>query len=403
MSSLHSDRGWLFVSFMLHGEQVRLYFKIRDKGKRENARNKTIRKVRALIDLERWGDLARQFPRCKELAAFRVAAPAEVTFGSVCAAFLAQKQLATSAGTADYYRSILATHLMPSPLTLKPIRSITANDIIALCGKVQKAGHAARAGKVRQTFSAIFRYAMNEHLVDENPVQRTAAIRSTVRDPNPFTPDEIERILEAANGVVRNRVLHSSGVLRTGTAGLPSDVGTHRDLARGWQARIVTVAIETGMRPAELFGLKRKNIDLINRKIYVRQNLTRHGEGDLKTRKSHRTINMTTPVRVALKAQLAAVQLKSEWLWPDTYHRKHGPHSAHNFSRRNWPAILKRAGVEHREFLQCRHTYAITMLRSGADWDYIAEQMGTSIAMLHDHYWRLLPGKSRKPELRKVR
>lgn len=61
-------------------------------------------------------------------------------------------------------------------------------------------------------------------------------------------------------------------------------------------------------------------------------------------------------------------------------------------------AILKRAGVTHREFYQCRHTFATLLLRGGADWQYVADQMGhADLTMLQKHYWKWRPGSTPKP------
>jgi integrase len=85
-------------------------------------------------------------------------------------------------------------------------------------------------------------------------------------------------------------------------------------------------------------------------------------------------------------------------VWLDKQRGK--PHSAERFSRTNWSAILKRAGLEHREFYQCRHTYATLLLSAGADWTYIADQLGhKNLAMLQKHYLRWEQGRPKGPAL----
>jgi integrase len=69
------------------------------------------------------------------------------------------------------------------------------------------------------------------------------------------------------------------------------------------------------------------------------------------------------------------------------------------FSNKNWPKLLARAGVKHRRFYQCRHTFATLLLQAGADWQYVADQMGhANLKMLLDHYWKWRPGSTRKPQ-----
>ena len=64
------------------------------------------------------------------------------------------------------------------------------------------------------------------------------------------------------------------------------------------------------------------------------------------------------------------------------------------FSSRFSPKILKRAGVKLRNFYQCRHTFATLLLQGGADWRYVADQMGhVNLTMLQKHYWKWRPGR----------
>jgi len=115
----------------------------------------------------------------------------------------------------------------------------------------------------------------------------------------------------------------------------------------------VTVALGSGLRPNENFGLKRVNVDLNARLIRVRQTFSRYGQGAVKNTQSRRDVDMTEPVFHALREQLVSTELRSPWLWPISCSRPQ-PHNPQRFSSKSWPEILKRAGVRHREFYQCR-------------------------------------------------
>ena len=66
----------------------------------------------------------------------------------------------------------------------------------------------------------------------------------------------------------------------------------------------MTVALGSGLRPNENFGLKRVNVDLNARLIRVRQTFSRYGQGGVKNTQSRRDVDMTEPVFRALREQL---------------------------------------------------------------------------------------------------
>jgi integrase len=356
MSSLHADKRRLFVSFVLRlGDQrtrVRLYLGLRDT--RENRRSALTKEVREMIELRRWAELAERFPQCKALASFRpaiVVADAS-TFEQVSDRFLAYHGNVNKQATVDFYRTILKSHVWPvRSFAEKPIKLIGASDAAAVYGAVNAKGHQAQAANVRRVISAASNWARGErsadgeYLVSDNPVNRTRPVVAEEAGEaiDPFTAEEIQRIVAAA-----------------------------RD---GWERRIIVVAFGSGLDPGENFGLKRSNLDFAGRKIQVRQRFTRYGAGGLKNKRRRREVDISEPVYRALREQVAATELRSPWLWPVSITDSQ-PHDPQRFSGRNWKGVLKRAGVKHRAFYQCRHSFATLLLRGGADWQYVADQMG---------------------------
>lgn len=373
MSGLHADRGWLLLSLQVptpDGEprRWRHYLKLRDTRENRRRAAKLVKEIESLASAGRWAEVARRFSHDAALAPFRPTESAEPTLRDVIDRFLRHQEASNAPGTVAYYRELFRGLQVAFPCETHRVSKVTPAQIMGVLGALKAKGYAARANKLRGALSTLFTFAIREGIAAHNPVRHTKPlrVRREADEVNPFSALEVSRIIGAA-----------------------------RD---GWERRLVTVALGTGLRPAELFGLKRADVDLGAHVLYVRRNLSRFGEGDVKTARSRRTIDLAEPVEAALRAQMAEVELRSEWLWPDTYHRRIRPHSAHNFSRRNWPAILKRAGVAHREFYQCRHTYAVNLLTAGADWMYVKEQMGHgSLAMLQRHYWHLRPGKAKGP------
>ena len=145
--------------------------------------------------------------------------------------------------------------------------------------------------------------------------------------------------------------------------------------------------------------MKRVNVDLSARIIRIRQTYSRRGPGGVKNPRSRRDVNMTEPVYRALREQLLDTELHSPWLWPISRSVPR-PHNPATFGHHQWTALLKRAGVKHRNLYQCRHTFATLLLQGGADWRYIADQMGhVDLTMLQKHYWKWRPGSISKPSI----
>ena len=106
---------------------------------------------------------------------------------------------------------------------------------------------------------------------------------------------------------------------------------------------------------------------------------------------------MTEPVYRALKEQL----LETENPQPVGYDRSVGPirgHAIQRHFRGTSGSRFSSGPVSNIEFYQCRHTFATLLLQGGAEWRYIADQMGHSdLTMLQRHYWKWRPGSIAKP------
>ncbi|MBV8772857.1 MAG: site-specific integrase [Deltaproteobacteria bacterium] len=368
MSSLHIDRGWLVIAFRLTvgGKLVlvRLYPGLR--ATRDGRRHPFVKEIRELIQMRRWSELAEKFPRCKQLQAFRALEPDRSTFREVSERFLEYQATVNKPATVQFYRDILKVHIWAAEkFSRQPLKLIGASDIAAVYAPIHVGGAQAQAANVRRVLSAVFNWARSErgtdgeYLVNDNPVTRTKhlGVERKGDEIDPFTAEEVRAILSTANG---------------------------------WQRRLVTVAFGAGLEPGENFGLKVADINLPNRKIQIRQRFTRFGVGAVKNVYRRREVDMTEAVYRVLREQVAAIELRSPWLW--ARHRNQ-PHNPQNFSRRAWKSLLQGAGVKHREFYQCRHTFATQLLSEGKEWRYIADQMGHgSLKMLMEHYWKWRPG-----------
>ncbi|WP_417794018.1 Arm DNA-binding domain-containing protein [Terasakiella pusilla] len=155
-----------------------------------------------------------------------------------------------------------------------------------------------------------------------------------------------------------------------------------------------TVRFFTGLRTAEIDGLKWKNVDFERRQILIHEALVLGETVQTKNDGSFRTIQMSQQVFDALKVQEKFSRPISEYVFCGIY----GKALLHrNVSRRVWYPVLKYLGMKLRRPYQTRHTAATLWLASGENPEWIARQMGhSSTEMLFTVYSRYVPNLTRQ-------
>lgn len=143
----------------------------------------------------------------------------------------------------------------------------------------------------------------------------------------------------------------------------------------------------TGLRPSELLGLERRDIDREARLLYVRRVLV---DGKLRHYgKTHHSLRAVPLVQPALDA-LAAHPVRIDT--PTLFTTKDGTLiDLHRFRSRHWTPALRAAGLDHRGPYAMRHTFASWAIAAGLPTFEIAATMGTSLEQLSDTYAHLLP------------
>ena len=171
----------------------------------------------------------------------------------------------------------------------------------------------------------------------------------------------------------------------------------------------------TGLRHGELKALAWEDVDLKNRKLIVRYNLTRDGTLKPPKTKNGRRVVKLLPEAIKvleevkdLSAQLPARQEtilyknnKSELIMRRRVFLSRGnlPYKRPELTTVNgqWEAWLKKAGLRHRPAYQLRHTYASQLLMAGTSALWLAKQMGHGdTSMIHKIYGKWI--EEEKPE-----
>lgn len=144
---------------------------------------------------------------------------------------------------------------------------------------------------------------------------------------------------------------------------------------------IVVLAVETGLRGGNLFGLRREWIDLGRRVIRVPW-------FKFKTRRE-RIVKLNS-LAVELLTTLLA-EHDCEWVFPaQRSQNKLGHLSENAWVRRRWNPAFDALGLPHIRFHACRGTMATRMLEAGATLEEVREQGGWSTLAMVQRYARIV-------------
>jgi integrase len=146
------------------------------------------------------------------------------------------------------------------------------------------------------------------------------------------------------------------------------------------------VAVGCGLRPEELFGLHRADVDREAGVLQIRRRFT---GGVLKQGGKTPGSVRAVPLRKLVLEALDAVprRIDTPVLFPAP---RGGYIDAERFRYREWAPALRSAGLDHRRLYDCRHTFATWAIESGVQLWYLARVMGTSVVQLEDTYARWL-------------
>src|ERR1051325_6838397 len=117
--------------------------------------------------------------------------------------------------------------------------------------------------------------------------------------------------------------------------------------------------------------------------------LSRHlgEENATKTRASRRTISLLPNVVDVLKSILPLRVEPNSYVFTDAQGRRI---DQSEFNRCSFQPVLRVLKLRPRPFYNTRHTFISIALTLGCNQKWIAEQTGTSIAMIQEHYGRYI-------------
>ena len=171
------------------------------------------------------------------------------------------------------------------------------------------------------------------------------------------------------------------------------------------------LAILTGLRRSEIFGLKWDAIDLAGSTLQVvrtLQRITDYGlvEGQPKTQRSRRSISLP-PAAVELLHGVRGTQMEHKLshgeLWSNTgyvFTQMDGSPTDPDRVSKEFPKLVRVHGLPHLTFHGLRHAHATLALSAGVNPKIVSERLGhSSIAVTMDIYSHVLPGMQEEAAL----
>lgn len=309
--------------------------------------------IQSDIALDRF-KLSKYFPDHPLVKRFQLAS--DIKISTQLETWLKQKQNDLALSTLRDYRSAVDYHLIPvfGEITISELTTTQVRNWLYTLDISNQ-----RKNNVLIPLRAIFGDAYADELIDRNPLDRIKQLPRKNSEPDPFTTQEINLILDNCTGQIRN---------------------------------IFRFAFWTGLRTSELIALRWSDIDLKKKTAYIRHVRTRTGDKDIpKTDASIRNIELLDPSLEALLEQKKYTFEQGEHIFhnpiTDLPWKHDGP-----LRKTAWKPTLELAGVPYRKPYSTRHTYASQMLSAGVNPMLVAKQMGhKDWGMLRKVYGRWLP------------
>lgn len=297
----------------------------------------------------------------KTSASARAAHSTRSTLGEYLESWLEETRSSTAYKTYLKREGMCRRHIFPyvGGVALTRLRAHHVIDLIRMLER-EGVGAATRL-EVHKTLAAALNTAVRRSLIPSSPIDGESRPKAPRKPICIWSPDEAKRFLEAA--------------------------------ADSPYYALYLLALTTGMRQGELFGLEWRFVDLEYGRLRVVQSLTESPDGlrlkAPKTAAGIRTIELPAIAVEALRAHPRTGKLV--FTSPDG-----APIRKANFLRRSFYPLMEKAAVHRISFHALRHTSNTLLLLGGVSPNVVAQRMGhSSTRMTLDVYGHVLTGAQR--------
>jgi len=329
------DRGKVRKGIRPHGSGIQIDFVYEGKRHREkislppteaNLKKATRIRESVLNDIAfNRLNLAEHFPNRKSTAPIKLN-----IIGKALDDFLRAKTASCAVSTVRDYKSAIEFHLKPifGELSFNEVnRSFIINWLSNLSISLK------RKNNILIPLREVFEIATRDGVIASNPVSSIENFRHKTKEPSPFTPNEVNRILASCTGQVHN---------------------------------LFKFAFYSGLRTSELIALTWDDIDLSRGVAFIRNAKVRKILKSTKTESGQRTIKLFPFAKDALEDQKQFRTSKHNEVFLNPKTSSPWIDDAQIRKTAWYPTLLK-ANVPKRNPYQTRHTYASLMLTAGEE------------------------------------
>jgi len=272
-------------------------------------------------------------------------------FSKVAKAWHEYKKPNVRASTWKMYGSHLDLHFKDiDELKINRITTATVEKFIT--DHQEKGVNLGTLRKTIVTFNQVMNYAVRHRYIDHNPVRDAERPRGQ--------GEEESKVIRILN---------------------PSEINSFLGAVKNQKFRtLFMLAIMSGARQGELFGLKWSDIDWNGKQIHIQRTFNNGMWFKPKSKTSIRKIDIGPAMLTQLKRwKLVCPKNELDLVFPNQSGNPldHGYMLRHYF----WPA-LKAAKLPKIRFHDLRHTYASLLIEQGENIKYIQNQLGHSSPML---------------------
>jgi len=373
---VRTDRGVLFFDFSYRGQRCREMTTLQDNAENRRKMEQVMRKIDAEIVLGQF-EYAHYFPNSKRAAYFEeqfnrasIAKPPAIDnipiFSDFCWEWFAENTVRWKASYVGMIKGTLNNYLVPH-FGKKRVSHINKGEILKFRSSLAKAKNGTKS----------------------------------------LSPDRINHILTPLRLMLEDAAdRYSFTTPFVGIKQLPvyqshvdpfslEEVGLFLDNVRSDFKNYYVIRFFTGMRTAEIDGLKWKYVDFNRKEILIRETLVKGRVETTKTQASARAIAMSELVYSAFENQFLVTGKNGTFVF--CTRNGTSPLSYSNVSSRIWYPTLEQLKLKKRRPYQTRHTAATLWLASGENPEWIARQMGHSTTkMLFTIYSRFVPNLTHK-------